>query len=346
MHVLRNVLAIACVSLATAAISVSTVKAGAVEDFYKGKTVQIYVGVSPGGIYSNFAQILVRHMEKHMPGKPNMIVQHMEGAGGARMVDYLYNVAPKDGTAYATPNPGVALRVLLKIGNAKYAPAKFSWLGGWGEAVNTLTLLKPAPVNSVEEAKHKQAILGSIGKNGNTYWIPEMMNNLLGTKFKIISGYHGGSPIRLAIQKHEIDGWCGQWVGWKMATPELVKEDKLVHLAQLASKRAKDLPNVPLLSEFAKSAEDRAMFKIVESGIADRAFIAPPGVPKDRLAAAAEAYQATLRDPAFLNDAAKAKFDIDPVEGKEIQKFVEETMASTPDRVEKMRKAMGLTGGS
>jgi tripartite-type tricarboxylate transporter receptor subunit TctC len=324
----------------------SVAKADPVEDFYKGKTVQVYVGVSPGGIYSSFAQILTRHMEKHFPGRPNIIVQHMEGAGGARMVDYLYNVAPKDGLAFGTPNPGVTLRVLLKIGNTKYDPAKFTWLGGWGEAVNSLTLLEPAPVHSVDEATRKQVVLGSIGKNGNSYWIPALMNDFLGTKFKIITGYQGGSPIRLAIDKHEVDGWCGQWEGWKMAKPEYVREGKLVHLVQLAAKPSKDLPKVPRLSELAKTDEQRAIFKIVETGIADRAFIAPPGVPKDRLAAAAKAYLDTLRDPAFVADATKAQFEIDPIEGKEIQEFIAETMATPPERIARMRKAMGLEGQS
>jgi tripartite-type tricarboxylate transporter receptor subunit TctC len=319
-------------------------RADGVEEFYKGKTVTVYVGVSPGGIYSSFAQILVRHMEKHMPGHPNFIVQHMEGAGGARAVDFVYNVAPKDGTVFMTPNPGVALRVLLKIGNTKYVPEKFNWLGGWGDTVNTLTLLEPAPVKTVEEAKRKEAVLGAIGKNGNSYWIPALMNSQLGTKFKIISGYQGGTPIRLAIEKHEVDGWCGQWEGWKLGNPELLREGKLVHLVQLASRRAKDLPNVPLLSELAMTDEQRAIFKIVQTGIADRAFVAPPDVPKDRLAAAAKAYQATLRDPAFLADAHKAQFEIDPVDGKEIQDFIEETMKTAPERAEKMRQAMGLEG--
>jgi tripartite-type tricarboxylate transporter receptor subunit TctC len=170
------------------------------------------------------------------------------------------------------------------------------------------------------------------------------MNSQLGTKFKIISGYAGGNPIRLAIDKHEVDGWCGQWEGWKMAKPEYIRENKLVHLVQLASKRSKDLPNVPLLSDLAQNDEQREMFKIAQTGIADRAFLAPPGVPKDRLAAAAKAYQATLRDPAFLADASKAQFEIDSVNGDEIQAFNEETMRTPPARADKLRTAMGVGG--
>jgi tripartite-type tricarboxylate transporter receptor subunit TctC len=324
-------------------------QADSATDFYAGRTISIYVGVAPGGIYSNFAQILVRHMEKHMPGKPNLIVQHMEGAGGARAVDFVYNVAPKDGTVFITPNAGVAIRVLLRMGGTKYEPEKMNWLGGWGDAVNVLSLLKgpkgPA-ANSLEEAKTKEVVLGAIGKSSNTYLMPALMNSQLGTRFKIITGYSGGAPIRLAIEKGEIDGWTGQWEGWKMSKPEWVRDGKLLHLVQFASKRDPELKDVPLLSEFAKNEEQRTMFKLVQSGVSDRALVGPPGVPKDRLAAVEKAYQATLRDPAFQVDAKKQEFDIDPIPGKEIQEFVEEMMRTPAATVDKMRKAMGLDGQS
>ena len=138
----------------------------------------------------------------------------MPGAGGTRAVIYVYEVAPKDGTAIITPNAGVALRVLLGIDKASYDPAKFTWLGGWGEAVNTITLLKDnAPVRTLEEAKKTEVILGTIGKSSNTYLIPALMKNTLGIKFKMITGYRGGAPIRLAIEKGEVHGWAGQWDG-------------------------------------------------------------------------------------------------------------------------------------
>lgn len=313
-----------------------------VADFYEGRTVTVYVGVSPGGIYSTFAQILSRHMGQYIPGKPEVIVQHMEGAGGTKVNNYVYNVAPKDGTVVLTPNAGAAARVLLDIGNPKYDPAKFRWLGGWGEAVNTLTVLKGSPASTIEEAKKKELVLGAIGKSSNTYLIPALISNTLGTKFKIITGYRGGSPIRLAIEKGEVHGWSGQWLGWKLAKPDWIREGKLVHLLQLASKRAPDLPDVPLLTDFATNDEDRAMFRFVQTGIADRALVTPPDVPADRAAALGEAYQKTLRDPAFVAEAGKRQYSIDPIPGAEIQKFVEEMMNMPPSLRAKIRVAMGL----
>ena len=340
MPKLRTVLLGALASLALAGAA----QADQVEDFYKGKTVTIWAPVAPGGIYSNFAQILTRHMEKHMPGKPNLIIQHMEGAGGARGLDYVYNVAPKDGTAFVTPLAGPALRVLLRIGPSKYEPAKMHWLGGWGESLTVLSLLKGSPASTIEEAKQKEVILGSIGRSTATYLVPSLMNRMLGTKFKIITGYTGGSPIRMAMEKGEVHGWSGQWEGWTQGKPEWLRENKLVHLVQLASKRSSELPNVPLLSDLAKDEEQRVIFTVMQSGLSDRAFVAPPGVPMDRRDAVSKAYMATLRDPAFVADAKKQQFDIDPIEGKDIQSFVEKMMSTPAATVEKMRKAMGLEG--
>jgi tripartite-type tricarboxylate transporter receptor subunit TctC len=324
-------------------IAASTVRAETPAEFYKGKIVNLYVGVSAGGIYSTFALILAKHLEKHIPGQPSVVVQHMPGASGSRANAYVYDVAPKDGTALVTPNAGGALRMVLGIDKASYDPAKFTWLGGWGEAVNTVTLLKDnAPVKTIEDARKTEVILGSIGKTSNTYLIPALMKNTLGLKFKIISGYRGGAPIRLAIEKGEVHGWAGQWTGWKLGKPDWVRDGRLVHLVQLASKPTPDLPNVPLLSSFAENAEERGIFTAVQTGIADRAIAVPPGVPADRVAALRTAYEKTLRDPEFLKDATSRKFEVDPISGADIQKYVTELMATPKPVVAKMKTAMGL----
>jgi hypothetical protein len=187
---------------------------------------------------------------------------------------------------------------MLGMIKGAYDPAKFIWLGGWGEAVNTITLFKDnAPVKTLEEAKDTEVLLASIGKASTTYAIPALVKNTLGLKFKIISGYRGGAPIRVAIEKGEVHGWAGQWVGWKFSRPDWVRDGRLVHLLQLASKSAPDLKHVPLLSSFARNVEQRQMFDAVQTAIADRAFAAPPGVPADRVAALRTAYEKTLRDP-------------------------------------------------
>jgi tripartite-type tricarboxylate transporter receptor subunit TctC len=220
------------------------------------------------------------------------------------------------------------------------------WLGGWGEAVNTITLRKPAPANTLKEATEHEVILGTIGKSSNTYLIPAMMNELLGTKFKLISGYRGGSPIRLAIEKGELNGWTGQWLGWKLRKSDWIRDKKIVTLVQLASKKSPDLPDVPLLTEFAKNAEQLHMFKFISSGIADRALATPPGVPEDRLAALAASYAKMLRDPKFLADANKQHYTIDPITRSALQQAIDETASTPPEFVKKLRAAMGLDSSS
>jgi tripartite-type tricarboxylate transporter receptor subunit TctC len=330
-------------ALAAAVLAMPVARAETPAEFYQGKTIDLYVGVSAGGIYSTFALILSKHMERHIPGHPNVVVKHMPGAGGARSIAYVYDVAPKDGTAIITPNSGVVMRTLLGLSKAGYDPAKFTWLGGWGEAVITVSLVKEStPVRTLEDAMKTEVVLGSIGKSSSTYLFPAMIKNTLGAKFKIITGYRGGSPIRLAIEKGELNGWAGQWTGWKLRKPDWVKNGRLVNLVQLASKPSPDLPNVPLLSSFARNDDERKMFTAVQSGIADRAIAVPPGVPADRTAALRKAYEETLRDPEFLKDAKKARFEIDPISGDEIQTYVNETMAMPKPMVAKMKKAMGL----
>ncbi len=339
----KSVPTLCACTLAMVMAPAAAATAAGVEDFYKGKTVQIIVGVSPGGIYSTFAQILAKHMGNYIPGHPKLIVQHKPGAGGSKAVAYVYQVAAKDGTAIITPNAGVALRVMLGIIKGAYDPTKFTWVGGWGEAANVLTLRKDiAPVMTLEEAKKKEVILGAIGRSSNTYLIPAMINNTLGTKFRIITGYRGGSPIRLAIEKGEVHGWAGQWVGWKLRKPDWVREGKLVHLVQMASKPVPELSDIPLLASFARNDFERKMFSIVQTGIADRALAIPPGVPADRVKALGDAYQKTLRDPGFLAVAKKSQYVIDPIPGERIQKFVNDMMSTPPDTVKKMRQTMGL----
>jgi tripartite-type tricarboxylate transporter receptor subunit TctC len=331
------------VAAGVAMAPVSGALADDVADFYKGKTLSLYVGVSPGGLYSTFALMAARHMGQYIPGQPTVVVQHMPGAGGTKAVSYAYSVAPKDGTVAITPNSSVDKRVVLKIGNPKYDPAKMRWLGGWGEAVYTLSLRREgAPVQTLQEALKTEVVLGAIGKTSGPSLIPALMNNVMGTKFKIITGYRGGSPIRLAIEKGEVDGWCGQWLGWKLTKPDWVRDGKLIHLVQLASKRAFDLQDVPLLSEFAKTAEERQMYRFVETGISDRAFVLAPGVPDDRAKALQDAYFKLLKDPDFLAEARQHKYNIDPIPGEQIQNYVNEIMSMPEATVTKLRKAMGL----
>ena len=316
--------------------------ADAVADFYKNKAVSIYVGVAAGGLYSTFAQTLARHMGKHIPGNPRIVVEHQPGAGGMVAANNVYNVLSQDGTVLMTPLSQTAKRVVLGDPAPKYDPKKWHWLGGWGEAVVTCTVLANSPATTVEQAKQTEDIIGSFDTGSLTYTYPLALNSLIGTKLKMVLGYPGGNEVRIAMERGEVHGLCAQFDGWKSTRPQWVSEGRLAHLVQFASKPHPDLANVPLLSSFAKTDEDRQIMKFIEWGIEDRALVAPPGVPAARVAALEKAYMDTLRDPDFLAEANKLGFEIEPITGKQIRDFVDEIMALKPETVDKIKKAMGL----
>jgi tripartite-type tricarboxylate transporter receptor subunit TctC len=329
-------------SIAVFATSGPVRAADAVADFYKNKTVSIYVGVAAGGLYSTFAQTLARYMGKHIPGNPKIIVEHQLGAGGIVAANNVYNALPKDGTVLMTPLSQTAKRVVLGDPAPKYDPKKWNWLGGWGEAVVTCSVFNTAPAQTIAEARQKENVIGSFDTGSLTYTYPLAANSLIGTKFKMVLGYPGGNEVRIAMERGEVHGLCAQYDGWKSTRPQWLSEGKLTHLVQFASKGHPDLPNVPLLSSFAKTDEDRQIMKFVEWGIEDRAMVMAPGVPEDRVKAMEKAYMDTLRDPEFIAEAEKLKFEIAPITGQEIRDFVDEIMALKPETVDKIKKSMGL----
>jgi tripartite-type tricarboxylate transporter receptor subunit TctC len=337
-----HALLVSASALAASLAVAATARADSVADFYSGRTITVYVPVAAGGIYSTYAQMMAPHFSKHIPGNPTVIVKHMPGAGGISAMNFVYNAAPQDGTALITPLTGLSKDQAFHQGNVKYDARKYQWLGGWGEAVTVCSVWKTAPATTIEEARQKVDVMGAFSKSSNTYRNPEAVNQILGTKFKIVVGYGGGSKVRLAMEKHELDGWCGQYLGWKMVKPEWLQKGLLAHLVQLASKRSPDMPNVPLLSEFAKTPDEKAILEFIEAGLDDRGMAAPPGVPADRVAALEKAYQETLHDPAFLADAKKLHMDIDPLTGKQIQDFVAKIMSLSPANIERAQKAMGM----
>ena len=316
--------------------------ADAVADFYKGKTVTIYIGLAAGGLYSTFGQILSRHMTRHIPGNPQVIVQHQPGAGGLIAANNVYNTLAKDGTILFTPNGGMTRRVVLGEPSARFDPRKWNWLGGWSEPINDCTVWSNSPATTLEQAKTTELIIGAVDTGSATYTNPSIVNFFLGTKLKIVPGYGGGSQVRLAMERGEVHGFCGQFEGWKSAKPEWLADGKLAHLVQLASKRSADMPNTPLLSELARNDEEREIFRFIQSGLEDRASVMAPGVPAARAATMQKAYIDTLNDPQFLEDATKLKFEIFPTTGQEVRASIEQMMQLKPETVAKVRKAMGM----
>lgn len=325
-----------------AAIAAPVANAQGAEAFYRDKTVRVVIPYSSGGLYGTFGQLLVRHLKNHIPGSPQVIAQFMPGAGGVTAINYVYNVAPKDGTVLLTPAAGIVTLPLLRPGSVRYDPAKFNYLGAWGEAVYTMTVFHTSPVKKFEEALQKEVILGSTGTSSLNYQLPFMVKSLLGAKIKLITGYRGGGPVRLAMERGEVHGFSGNYLGWKSTRPQWLKEGKLIHLVQFGSTRAKDLEDVPALLEFAKTDQQRSALKFVaDTGIAAFTLAAPPSVPADRLDALEAAYKATLSDPKFLSEAGKLGFPVSPISRKEVTEAVQRMTGSSKETLATVRKVMG-----
>ena len=317
-------------------------QAAGVADYYRGRNLTVIVGASAGGIYGTLFQILQKHMGQYIPGKPTVVIKYITGAGGSKAANFLFNVAPTDGTSVGTLTAGIATNPILRPKSSKFDPTKINWLGGWGEAVSVCTVLDTAPATTLAQAMKTEGFLGSFGKSSSSYRVPALVKNILGAKFKIITGYRGGSPIRLAIERGELHGWCGQYLGWKLRKPEWVRDNRLRHLVQLGSQRSRELPDTPLLIELARNAEERAIFQLASSGVAARTYSAPIGVPAARLAALAKAFKDTMSDAGFLADAKKRSFTIDYVPGSKILAYVKSIAAISPVLLTKAKAAMGL----
>jgi tripartite-type tricarboxylate transporter receptor subunit TctC len=307
-------------------------------EFYKGKNVDLYIGYSVGGGYDVYARMVARHMGKHIPGNPTLVPKNMEGAGSLRLVNWLYNVAPKDGSAFATIGRGTAFNPILGIPGAQFEGPKFTWIGSANDEVSVCATWHTTGVTKFDELMTKEIAVGGTGASDDTVQFPRVLNGVLGTKMKIVSGYPGGNDAVLAMERGEVHGRCGwSWSSVMATHKNWLDEKKINILLQLALQKHPDLPNVPLVTELAKTDEQKQILRLIFARqVMGRPFVAPPGIPDDRLAALRRAFMETMKDPEFLAEAGKGDFEITPVPGEEIQKLVAEVYQTPKDVVAKV----------
>ena len=316
------------------------------EEFYRGKTIQVLIGLSPGGAYDVYARMLARHMGKHIPGNPRIVPSNMEGAGSLTLTNYLYNVAPKDGTVFGTVNRGAPFEPLIgEASLARFDPAKFTWIGSVANEVSICAVWQRAGVDKFEQLFERELTLGGTGSGADTNQFPKVMNGVLGTKLKVVSGYPGGNNIDLAMERGEVDGRCGwSWSSVASTRKTWLESGSIKVLVQLALEKHKDLPDVPLIMDYAKTDEQRAMLRLIFSRAAlGCPFLAPPGVPEERAAILRKAFDDTMKDPEFLAEAAQALLEVAPVSGEELQALIADIFRTPPEIVEKTR-AMVMRG--
>ncbi len=317
--------------------------ADAIADFYTGKIVTIVVAAGPGGNYSVYSQMLAPYWKKYLPGHPTFIIQNMGGAGGTKAANFLANSAPNDGSVIGILESTTPLNARLRATGVKYDPGKFHYLGGADNTRSMLTVMKSAGVNTMEEATQKQLLCGATGKGSTTYVTPSVINTFLGTKFKMILGYRGMNGVNAAIDKGEVNCRAAVFASIENSRPHWITDKLIVNLAAIDTERHPDYPNVPTLLELAKGADAKAVLTLMSNnGVLGRAWVAPPNVPKHRVAALREAFWKGFNDPQAQAELKKRNMRIDPVRWERQQQTLAD-VAATPQRIiDLIRKSIGL----
>jgi tripartite-type tricarboxylate transporter receptor subunit TctC len=312
----------------------------ALAQFYAGKTVTISVGFSSGGVFDLYARILARHIGAHIPGKPNVIVQNVPGAGGRRLANLFQKTGPHDGTAIGITTPGIVTDQVMQAEGVQYDLRKFHWVGSPADEVNVLWVWHTTPVKTLADVREREVPLSSTGHGSPNYFVPRILNQLIGTKFKVITGYPGATEADLAIERGEVGGRVSGWTGLK-STSDWVATGKVNVLVQQGLRKAPELGDRPLLPDVAANERDKLVLDFLSLVPAlGRPFFMPPETPPERAAAIRRAFELTMKDPGFIAEAAKGKLDVAPLTGGELQAIVARSFAVPPDVLATARKAM------
>jgi tripartite-type tricarboxylate transporter receptor subunit TctC len=337
---------LACTPVAQA--QAQTVPAQSVAQFYKGKTINIIVGSDVGGGYDLTARTIARHLARHIPGQPTIVVQNRPGAGSVIATNYVYEIAPKDGTVVGAVQRPIPFQILFGDTGVHFDVRKMQWIGTPTKELGVVVAWHTSPHKTIEDVFKTEMIVGGTGPQTDPELFPRAMNSILGTKFKVVGGYKGQAQMVLAMQREEIQG-SGNWSfsDIEKGHPDWLADKKVRLLLQLGLAKSTDpmLHGVPLVFDVARNAEQRSIFQVLmgmkEMG---RPYFLAPGVPKDRADAIRAAFMQTMKDPEFLAEAAKTLGQIDPLSGPEMQKIITDVYALPADVIAKAREAVKAPG--
>jgi tripartite-type tricarboxylate transporter receptor subunit TctC len=330
-------------SLAAALLAVAApARADAVADFYRGKRINLVIGFGTGGGYDTYARLLARFIGEHVPGNPGVVAQNMPGAGSRGAANWLYRVAPKDGTVIATLGQGTATDQALGQPGIQFDARRFNWIGNMVVVNNIMFVSAATGVKTIEDAKTKPLSIGATGASSPSVLYPQVSNNLFGTKFKSVSGYPGGGDINLAVERGEVDGrGSDSWASIKATNPGWLKDKKVNILFQVGPKREADLPDVSLWSELAQDDEQRQILDVLSGDVAvGRPILTAPDVPAERIGALRQAFDETMKDPKFLAAAEQANMYFNPIGGEELQRIVGRILNPSPEVMAKVKNAL------
>jgi tripartite-type tricarboxylate transporter receptor subunit TctC len=328
-----------------ATLALSTVGSDAADDFYAGKTIDMLIGLSAGGGYDIYGRTLARYLGRHIPGSPQIVPQNMPGAGSLKLVNYLYNVAPKDGTAIGIFAPGVVAQPLLgHAQGTQFDATKFGWLGSVSEEISVCAYMASTGIVSVQDMRSKPTVIGASGGGAESDVFATVLQNLFHMPIRIVTGYPGGAEITLAMARHEVDGRCGwSWTSLVSRNKAMLTAKDINVTLQFALSKENDpnLAGVPLIVDLTTDPAERAALKLIVSrqNMA-RPFAVPPGIPAVRLAVLRDAFDATMKDPDFLAEAHTADLEVRPVTGVAVEALIKEIYASPPEAIKLATEAM------
>src|SRR5258705_11400104 len=325
---------------ALVAASLAPVGHARAQDDFRGKTITIVASFEAGGPYDFYSRLIARHLGAHLPGAPAVIVQNMPGAGGLRGANYLYNVAARDGTALGVVSQTVAVgQVLGTTPGIQYDARKYSWIGRINSNVEVQHTWHASGIRSIEDAKRREVVLAGTGPTSSSVVMPRLMNELIGTRFKVVTGFAGPTSAQLALERGEVEGIVKPWSSIKVGSADWLRDKKINLIVQYTRARHRELQDVPALVDLGQDESQPQIFALFAGGAAlGTALLAPPGMPERTLMLLRQAFAQAMRDPALIEEVGKSGVDIDPLPGAELQRVVEATFVIAPDVLERARK--------
>ncbi|MFN3892334.1 MAG: Bug family tripartite tricarboxylate transporter substrate binding protein [Beijerinckiaceae bacterium] len=325
-----------CIAVTLPLVAFCTPAAAQSEGFYKGKQVRMVIPSGAGGGYDTFARVLSLHLRKHLPGNPNIVDQNMPGASGMLGTNWAASIAPKDGTVIVATYNTLLIEPMFGNKSVKYDPRDFEWIGSMGKQQQICVTWHTSPIKSIDQAKEREIVVAATGATGNSATMPKQLNQLIGTKFRVVPGY-STTESRLSLERGESEGICGlSYSTLKAAQPEWIDNKRINVLVQSGSKPQKGLEHVPLLRSLVKDPNDLKVLDVLsfpeEIG---RPFLMPPGTPKNVVQIVRRAFDATMKDPAFLADAEKARLDLDPISGEETEAIIKEAYGTPKELIQR-----------
>jgi tripartite-type tricarboxylate transporter receptor subunit TctC len=334
---------IACVLFAIAAFMATQAEAQGVASLYRGKTVTVIVGFSPGGGYDLYARVLARHIGKHLPGAPSVTVQNMPGAGSLKAANYLYNIAPKDGTVFGTFDRGLPMeRLLGRVEGENFDASRFTWIGSVTDEPSVCGFSSRSGIRSWDDMKSKPFKVGGAGATADDQIYPTVLKNLFHMPVRVVTGYPGRAEMVLSIQRGEIDGLCGwSWSSLQSRDRALYDSGQIAVTLQLGVEKSPGLPNIPLLGDLTSDPKQKAALKLIFSRLTlARPFAAPPGLPAEPTKALRDAFDATMRDPEFAAEMQRLALEVRPQSGRKVEQMVKDLYAYPRDVAEMAAKAI------